>query len=223
MHKSDLDIMQLADSAFPTGTYTMSNGIEYMRMSGHLKNADDIEELNHIYLANQAGPTDGAAVSRAHQYCESRDDKALRYLDWHVTAMKSVREGRNASVRSGTQLARCVADFVSDTTLDTYIDDISHGMAYGVYPVSFGICSHAMGIPRQKAVTTLLYGFVAGNVGAALRLGIIQHFEAQGIIHRLKPAIYEAANSDEFEWQFCPQAEIAQMSHEDIDEKMFIT
>ena len=35
----------------------------------------------------------------------------------------------------------------------------------------------------------MLYGFTVGMVGAALRLGLIQHFEGQTIIHDLKPVI----------------------------------
>jgi len=74
----------------------------------------------------------------------------------------------------------------------------------------------------------LLYGFVASNVGAALRLGMIQHFESQKIIHYLKPLIVKVAKENSNKtiaemWQFFPQIEIYQMSHEKMDSKMFIT
>jgi urease accessory protein len=65
-------------------------------------------------------------------------------------------------------------------------------------------------------------------VGAALRLGIIQHFEGQKIIHDIKPiisqTIKEYSNKSLLEmWQFAPQVDITQMSHEKMDSKMFIT
>jgi urease accessory protein len=74
----------------------------------------------------------------------------------------------------------------------------------------------------------LLYGFVVSNVGAALRLGMIQHFEGQKIIHNLKPLMTKIVKENsnkaiEEMWQFSPQIEINQMSHEEMDSKMFIT
>ncbi len=65
-------------------------------------------------------------------------------------------------------------------------------------------------------------------VGAALRLGLIQHFEGQIIIHSIKPIIsqtikeYSSKSLIEM-WQFAPQVDIIQMSHEKMDSKMFIT
>lgn len=222
----DISMAQLCDSMFPAGTYTLSNGIEYMHRSRTVQTASDLSDLIETYVINQAGPGDGAITAAAHKYCQDKNMAAIRYLDAHALAMKSVRESRVASARSGTQLVRCVSGFVNDTTLDAYLEDIRQKRAGGAYPVAFGVCSHTMGIPQKKAVTALLYGFVAGNVGAALRLGIIQHFEGQKIIHRTKPAIRKAADKScdtDLFWQFCPQAEIAQMSHERMDEKMFIT
>ena len=74
----------------------------------------------------------------------------------------------------------------------------------------------------------ILYGFTVGIVGAALRLGLIQHLEGQKIIHSIKPIISqtvkEYSNKSLLEiWQFAPQADIFQMSHEKMDSKMFIT
>ena len=74
----------------------------------------------------------------------------------------------------------------------------------------------------------MMYGVTVGIVGAALRLGLIQHFEGQKIIHNIKPIISqtlkEHSNKSLFEmWQFAPQMDIAQMSHEKMDSKMFIT
>ena len=221
-----ISMAQLCDSMFPAGTYTLSHGIEYMHHSGAVQNATDILNLIETYILNQVGPTDGAITAAAHKHCRYHDTESIRYLDARAMAMKSVREGRVASARSGTQLVRCVAGFVDDIVLETYLNDILHKRASGMYPVAFGICCHSMGIPQREAVTSLLYGFVAGSVGAAMRLGILQHFEGQKIIHKTKGIIHDVATKScdiDIIWQFCPEAEIAQMSHERMDNKMFIT
>jgi urease accessory protein len=74
----------------------------------------------------------------------------------------------------------------------------------------------------------LLYGFSVSIVGAAMRLGMLQHFEGQKIIHQLGPVILHSVleNIDRplsGMWQFAPGLDILQMKHEALDSKMFIT
>lgn len=220
-----LSVMQLSDSMFPAGTFAMSNGIESMHASGRVRNARELELLLAAYLEHQIGPSDCVAASSAHDHSRTDRSDLLRALDARCLAMRAARESRDAAVRSGTQLAKCVASFLDgDPALESYLADIYNRAASGVYPVSFGVCCNAVGMPRGMVAPMLLYGFVAGSVGAALRLGMVDHYEAQGVIHRLKPVMARiAAAPGDTMWQFCPQAEIAQMSHENLDSKMFIT
>ena len=65
-------------------------------------------------------------------------------------------------------------------------------------------------------------------IGAALRLGLIQHFDGQKIIHELRPVILKSVleNIDRAIsniWQFAPGLDILQMKHEAMSSKMFIT
>ena len=74
----------------------------------------------------------------------------------------------------------------------------------------------------------LLYGLAVSIVGAAMRLGILEHFEGQKIIHELGPNILQAVleNVDRpisGMWQFAPSLDILQMKHEALSSKMFIT
>ena len=74
----------------------------------------------------------------------------------------------------------------------------------------------------------LLYGFTVSMVGAALRMGIIQHYEGQEIIHNLKPSILLSIKSNIDRpitgmWQFAPALDIIQIDHENMSSKMFIT
>jgi urease accessory protein UreF len=58
-------------------------------------------------------------------------------------------------------------------------------------------------------------------------LGIIDHNEGQKIIHELKPSIVTASKNVtkplQAMWQFFPALDIAQMMHERIENKMFVT
>ncbi|PIW33438.1 MAG: urease accessory protein, partial [Nitrosopumilales archaeon CG15_BIG_FIL_POST_REV_8_21_14_020_37_12] len=131
--------------------------------------------------------------------------------------------------RSGIQLIKCVTEFVKDNKiLNQYQGNILENNVRGIFPVAFGICCNALKIKKEKSMAMMLYGFSVSVVGAALRLGLIQHFEGQKIIHKIKPiiaqTIQENANRTLSDmWQFAPQMDIVQMSHEKMDSKMFIT
>jgi urease accessory protein len=56
----DLSFLQLSDSFFPTGLYTMSNGLEFIFHEKKLK-PKDILNLIKIYLKQQVGPGDCVA------------------------------------------------------------------------------------------------------------------------------------------------------------------
>ena len=85
-----------------------------------------------------------------------------------------------------------------------------------------------MKITKERSGLMLLYGFVVSVIGAALRLGILQHFEGQKILHEIKPIILTTVEKDiqrplSGMWQFVPQLDIIQMHHEQMHSKMFIT
>lgn len=225
----DLDALQLSDSLFPTGMFAASGGLELMFTKQMITTAGDLLCLCRSIIERQVGPSDCAALAGAYELAAHPDTKEIEELDLVCCSMKTVREVREASTRSGVQLCRCVSTFCDDSALDRYQDCIDRGAASGVYPVSLGVCCRALGIRKEKALYILLYGFASGMVGAALRLGMIQHLEAQKIIHELKPVMREAARQHTGKtgsgmmWQFCPHAEILQMAHEKTDAKMFIT
>ena len=226
MDEELLGIMQMSDSMFPAGIFAMSNGIESMHLAGDVATAGDLEEMLRSCLEHQIGPSDCSAAAQAHRHASRSDISGILELDARYAASKSVREARDASTRSGTQMIMCITEILDDGMTLRYATEIRGGGASGSYPVSFGVCCRAMGISEYGTALAMAYGFVAGSAGAALRLGIIQHVEAQHTIRSLKSDMERAARAgceSDMLWQFCPQAEIMQMSHEELDSKMFIT
>jgi len=227
--EQELGVMQLSDSFFPTGIFATSNGLEFLFTEKKIQGMTDVIDMIRINIIQQMGPSDCVALANAFDSANKHDFDKVIEADNIVFATKSIKEIRNASVRSGVQLIKCVSEFVKDDEiLNQYKNNIIKNEAHGIFPVAFAICCNALKIKKEKSMTMLLYGFTVGVVGAALRLGLIQHFEGQKIIHSIKPiisqTIKEYSNKSLFEmWQFAPQVDIIQMSHEKLDSKMFIT
>lgn len=223
----DLAMMQLADSLFPAGMFAVSNGLESLFQDGRVGSAAGLESVVRVCIEQQAGPCDVVALGCAHRAHRAGDVEGLCGIDRRYMSFRTVREAREAAVRSGVQLARCVEGFSGDAVLGLYLAEVEAGRASGIYPVSMGACCSASGIGQEAAARVLLYGFSASCVGAALRLGMIQHFEGQQVLHGLRGAIAEAADNVRRDagqmWQFAPQLEINQMIHEGRDSNMFAT
>ncbi len=227
--EQELGVMQLSDSFFPTGIFATSNGLEFLFTEKKIQGVTDLIEMVRTNIIQQIGPSDCVALANAFDSASKHDFDKVCEVDNIVFATKLIKEIRNASVRSGVQLIKCVSEFVKDDEiLNQYKNNIIKNKSYGIFPVAFAICCNALKIKKEKSMMMFLYGFTVGIVGAALRLGLIHHFEGQKIIHSIKPiiskTIKEYSNKSLFEmWQFTPQIDIVQMSHEKMDSKMFIT
>jgi urease accessory protein len=228
MDAADLSMMQLSDSFFPTGMYSMSNGLEAIFYSGKKIKAEELRELVKTYLEYQIGPADCTALGNAYEHAARSDLLKLLEVDRVIFSMKLVQEIRDASIRSGTQLVRCIRSFSDNKILGQYDDAIRGGQAFGPYPVALAVAANAFLIPKEKAALVMLYSFSVSIVGAALRLGMLQHFDGQKVIDELKPTIVKVTKANinrpiEGIWQFAPSIDIIQISHERMNSKMFIT
>lgn len=224
----ELHIMQLSDSFFPTGLFATSNGLETLFFDKKISTASELMELNKIMIEQQLGPSECVILANIHEFATSSEFDKIKELDSICYSLRTNRESREASVRTGNQLVRCVREFSESNVLNWYNDSLRNGEIVGTYTTAFGICCNSLHISKEKTLMMFLYGFLVSNVGAALRLGMIQHFEGQKIIHQLKPLITKTVkeNSDKLPsdiWQFAPQIEIFQMQHETMDSRMFVT
>ena len=63
---SELTLMQLSDSFFPSGLYTMSNGLETIFDEKRVSSEGDVYDFLEVTLEQQLGPADSVALSNAY-------------------------------------------------------------------------------------------------------------------------------------------------------------
>ena len=225
----EISILQLSDSFFPTGMYATSNGLEALFYAKKIKHPNELRNIIKVYLEHQIGPTDCAALGNSYECVKKNDLKGIIEVDRITFSMKLVQEIRETSTRAGTQLLKCLSYFIEDNEmLNKYQHSIKNLQANGVYPVALAIASASLNISKRRAGLMMIYAFLVSMVGAALRLGMLQHFDGQKIIHELKPDIVEIVNDNIDRpitgmWQFAPGIDIFQIAHERMPSKMFIT
>jgi urease accessory protein len=229
IYEYEINLLQLSDSFFPTGMYSTSSGLETFFYQKKIQTATELKQLLTIYLENQIGPADCVALGNSYEYAKASDIKKLKTVDQKIFSMKLVKEIRDVSVRSGTQLLKCISSIIADNkVLACYQDAIKNGLSSGIYPVALAVSCAAFGIPKNKAGLILVYTFTVSIVGAALRLGMLNHFEGQKIIDELKPVMINTVKKNVNRqlsdmWQFAPEIDITQILHEQAETRMFIS
>lgn len=222
-----LSALQLSDSFFPTGLYTLSHGFEAFVQAGLVSTAG-VEALLRDYLENVLGPADGVALSHAHRATDEGDLGRLTEIDRRLFAMKLVREVRESSRRVGKRILTTAIALKPERLLADYRDAVEAGTCPGTAAVALGAAAATLGIPRQEAVLIELYTFTTSLLGAAMRLIRLDHEEAQRILARLKPLMVRLAeeNMDRSPAEmraFAPLIDLMGMAHERASIRLFIS
>ena len=214
---SELTLMQLSDSFFPSGLYTMSNGLETIFDEKRISSQSDIFDF-----------LDSVALSNAYDCAKNNDILGIIRCDDILSSMKLIQESRSASSRAGSQMLKCISALSSHNLLEEYSEKITKHESPGMHPVVTGVCSFVMGVKKEQATQMMMYGFCVSVTGAALRLGLIDHIQSQKILHEIKPKIQQILEKfldtkiDDC-WQFSPNYDLIQITHEKKFSKMFIT
>jgi len=226
-----LSVLQLSDSAFPSGRYTLSHGLEAMVQSGLLPApADPVTLVNLLDSQVRYGvaPSDGIALACAHRATGtgSPDVETIMRADARLTAVKLGREARDASTRTGRALLDVARVAFTGKTLVGYAEAVETGLTPGNHAVVLGVLGAELGVSRVQAVGGELYAFAAGWVSAAVRLSVTDHRTAQGVLHRVRPALaaaaVEAADLDVAQISGCtPLLDVMSMRHEEGGLRLF--
>ena len=113
-----------------------------------------------------------------------------------------------------------------DRKLEILKQDVAQKQIPGLHPIIFAVVSQVAGIEEEDAVLAFLHSFVTGLLGAAIRLGILGHIQAQQLLLQLAPNIekaYKIASKIKLEnMNSCtPTIDIAQMQHQNLQRRLF--
>ena len=184
--------LQLTDSAFPTGFYTLSHSLEGFAQAGAV-GADTLPRLLEDLLLHGVGPADATALALAHRATTAGKPEAVVAIDERLFATKLGREMRRAATRTGRQLLDLAREVFRRPEIDDYFERVVRREAPGTQAVAVGIVHAAVGVPVRQAVASDLFAFCASFAGAALRLRLTDHRGAQILLRGAAPVIEAAA------------------------------
>lgn len=221
-----LALLQLSDSAFPSGSFTHSYGLEQAAREGLVRSPEEVEAFVASVLRQSAAPSDAAASYRASIAASQADLDAVLALDRAYLRLKAASELRAAALMTGRRLLAETATHTAAPVLQGYAEAVRLDSSLGAHPVAFGVVCSVLGVPARDVPAALLFSSANAMLQAAMRLLPFSHRDAQAALHRLRPEI-AALTAQVFQHpsallaSFHPLQEIASMRHAAAEARLF--
>lgn len=163
-----IQMLQLADSAFPSGSFTCSWGLEACVQRGVVHDRLTTVAMVRQALTGTVGRIEAPAVRQAYRATQHADAAGLRRLDGLLDSCAPVAASRVASRRVGRRflqaaLLLCPALPPLLPVLAADPDGIHHACAVGAVGA-------ALQLPEQVTLTVYLTAWCGSQVQAAARL-----------------------------------------------------
>ncbi len=219
-------LMQLSDSAFPSGSFTLSHGLESLVYSGQIKTADDFQEFIKLLLYNKIGTSDLVALLHAYRASVNDDLVEIRRADLRLFASTAIAQTRETQRKSGRALLTVAQSIWQDAQLETLAIDTAAGRIQCLHPVIFAVAGRATLLGESDTMLAFLHSFVTSLALAGIRLGVLGHIQAQVVINAIsfdiEPIINNAIGMTLDDMRSCtPAIDIAQMRHKYFTQKQF--
>lgn len=170
-------LWQLADSAFPTGSFAHSGGLEAAWRHGEVRNRSELESFVQTSLRQfgraslpfmTATHDQPAGLIEADLFCES-------FMLNHVANRASRSQGR-------ALLASAERIFTLPRLQALRLADPPQPPCCHLAPI-FGVIARLLDLGRAPACRLFLFLHLRGLIASAVRLGIVGPLEAQALQH----------------------------------------
>ncbi len=221
-----LVLMQLADSFFPSGSFTLSHGLESLIQTRKLQQPEDLVVFLRLLLSNKIGTCDLVALIHGYRGNANNDLELVRQADRQLYAQSLIATTRQTQRQSGRALLMVAQSTWQNQQLELLECDRILERFNCLHPVVFGVVGSIASLNEIDTMLAFLHGFVTGLLGAAIRLGAIGHLQAQQILVQLAPdmeAICHTATSMSLNemWSCTPAIDLAQMCHPKLASRLF--
>lgn len=204
-----LALMQHGDSAYPAGGFAFSWGVEGLAADGLLDGQTDLDSFISEHLACRWNSMDRPLLVRTYR---AGNLAAAAVVDRLAEASTPSAPMRDGSRRAGRALLGVSARLGGTLSLG-YRALLQTDARLGHLAVVQALVYRDAGLDLQSAELVSGWALVNGLVGAAVRLGIIGHVEAQQSLasarHGLAALLLEAIPDDVLPSSFTPLIDIA--------------
>lgn len=167
------------DSAFPTGGFAHSGGVEAAWQHGHIRDGDGLLAFVRAAMRQCAVGVAPVAVEVVRRPADALE------IDAFFDACLSNHVANRASRAQGRALLATAAATFDVPTLAQSVDVLRDGRSAGHLPTAFGLVSSALALSEADVASSYLFMTGRGMLSAAVRLGIVGPLEGQRLQNAL--------------------------------------
>jgi len=228
--QENLLLLQLASSAFPSGSYTHSSGFESLLEDGIVDDAESLHFYLKVWLLESVARSDAPAVALTHKCIEKNQPEQLIELSNLLTGMKYSRGSYNSSVMIGKATFKSLVGSFSllGRELESYMEfDPDKEMEYH-HAIVWGLATKLYGVGMLESVSAFLFSTFSGVLEVIARIIPLGQKDTQKILAESYGDLVDALSLSmelgltDLSSQSAIQ-DIAAMNHERLSMKLCIT
>lgn len=182
-----MSILQICDSLFPVGAFTLSNGLETYVQKDIITSPQGLEEYLHSYISVLPFNELGAAA-----IAYSADEKTLCRLDEVYSAAKAPFEIRSGSEKVTRRFFKiCTAE--GESAAGHYRQLTEDGICKGHQCIAYGLYMHDSGISLSEGLAVYGYSICSAIVTNCVKLVPLSQLAGQKILNTAFELISQAA------------------------------
>ncbi|MFT3980191.1 MAG: urease accessory protein UreF [Ferruginibacter sp.] len=228
MSASLFHLLHLSDPTLPVGGFTHSAGLETYVQQGLVHDFATAKEFVTQMLSRNIAYTDASLASLAYEAAMQNDTAALLQLNATCQAIKLPREMREASTRMGNRLLKIFESEAENESLRLFRQQLEAGRQAPHYCIAFAVCAVALGVGKKEMLTGFLYNAAVGFVTNCVKLIPLGQQQGQLLLHAIQPLLAALAENamqpdEDLIGVCCPGFDIAQMQHEHLYTRLYIS
>jgi urease accessory protein len=213
-------LLQANDSAYPSGAYAHSFGLEEIVESGVVRSAADLEAFIEKQIIPALLTFEIPFFARAHAAANALDHDSLLAIDLELDAWRIPSELRDASRRIGSQRLDLLASLENTEFITRFraASPRSHHLVVTAIELS--------PLPLAQAARAFAFQSIAGLTAASMKLIRIGQSACQQILRRSLEKLGAALDASlvrEPDGWFNPLLEIASLRHARSHARLFIS
>lgn len=175
-----LQMIQVSDSLFPIGAFTLSNGLETFVCNGRLKSNDDLQNYMDSYLSilpyNDLG-----VMMLAFKHADEED--YICQLDELSMVLKAPMEVRRGSQKLCSRFLKIWDKMRDYKRLEEYQKMINEGKSQGNHSIAVGLYAVEVGLTREDAAAIYSYSLLSAIVTNAVKTVPLSQIAGQKILN----------------------------------------
>lgn len=179
-----LSMLQVCDSYFPIGAFTLSNGLETYIQKDLITDVDMLNKYLKAFL-NVFPYNDLGFMNYSQKFAAENDINSILELDLLCSASKTPKEVRQGSMKTCARFIKAQEYIKSNAMLSEYKKMIDQKKCEGHYCVALGIFTKEKSIDLKLAMTMYTYTTLSAIVNNAAKMVPLSQMAGQKVLNEV--------------------------------------